>query len=169
MNKFQKILLGAFCGGVLLCGLGAGVAFTEFSSLAYGGEKLLGEESLTTENIDVAFEPGENRYDVCSYDYREAYREILEDENVPENTVRFEVTYNTATVDPIPYVDEENQIVVLDWNWHSSREVEYLMEAKDVLLAELKEGKISSYRTESVKEVRILVNPATAEKVHLIL
>ena len=48
MSKFQKILLGVFCGGILLCGIGAGVAFTEFSSLTYGGEKLLGEGEFVT-------------------------------------------------------------------------------------------------------------------------
>lgn len=168
MSKFQKILLGAFCVGVLLCGMGAGITFTEFSSLAYGGEKILGGGKLTTKEIDVEFEPGENSYSVFGY-YDNGYSEILTDEAVPENTIRFEVSYNAARVEPHPYVDKESAVVALDWYWKDVNEMELLMEAKDQVLAELKEGKISFYDVEGVKEVRILVNPVNEEDVRMMM
>lgn len=37
MHKVQMVLLGVFFGGVLLGGIGAGVALVEYSSLDYGG------------------------------------------------------------------------------------------------------------------------------------
>ena len=55
MRRIQKILAGVFFGGVLLCGIGAGVAFVEFSSFEYGGEKQIGSDVLVTEAFDFAF------------------------------------------------------------------------------------------------------------------
>ena len=48
MRKIQKILLGSFLTGVLICGVGAGTAIGEYSSLTYLGERTLGEEKLVT-------------------------------------------------------------------------------------------------------------------------
>ena len=45
MRRLQKVLLGALGGGVLLCGIGTGVAITEFSSLSYAGERRTREGS----------------------------------------------------------------------------------------------------------------------------
>ena len=56
MSRLHKILLGVFCGGVLLCGIGTGIAFTEFSALEYGGVTYIGDEHMKTENLDVALE-----------------------------------------------------------------------------------------------------------------
>ena len=42
MRKIQKILLGSFLTGVLICGVGAGTAIGEYSSLTYLGERTLG-------------------------------------------------------------------------------------------------------------------------------
>ena len=53
MRRIQKILAGVFFGGVLLCGIGAGVAFVEFSSFEYGGEKQIGSDVLVTEALSL--------------------------------------------------------------------------------------------------------------------
>ena len=42
MTRLHKITIGIFCGGILLSGIGAGVAFGEFSGLAYGGAEVVG-------------------------------------------------------------------------------------------------------------------------------
>lgn len=59
MSRLHKRLIVVFCLGVLLCGVGAGVAFTEFSALTYGGRQILGDPDMRTENFDVEFEAGE--------------------------------------------------------------------------------------------------------------
>lgn len=56
MRRIQKILLGTFLGGVLLCGVGAGTALVEYSSFTYAGEKKIGWEDLETKNLDFSFE-----------------------------------------------------------------------------------------------------------------
>lgn len=42
MRKLRLLLLGTLCAGLLLCGIGFGVGFEEFSSFTYGGEMILG-------------------------------------------------------------------------------------------------------------------------------
>ena len=97
MCKMQKILLGIFLGGVLLGGIGTGVALVEYSSLAYGGEKISGEESLVTREIDYVFVPGEERINIVSGYWADG---VEVDDTVPEGVVRYEVIYNKNTVEP---------------------------------------------------------------------
>ena len=56
MRKIQKILTGTFLTGVLLGGIGTGIAMAEYASMEYGGEKIIGEERLVTRNFDFNFQ-----------------------------------------------------------------------------------------------------------------
>lgn len=100
MRKVQKILSGIFFCGVLLGGIGTGVALVEYSSLAYGGEKRIGEENLVTRELDYVFVPGEERISIVRGYW---YDSIEADETVPEGTIRYVVTYNEKTVEPTLY------------------------------------------------------------------
>ena len=42
MGKIRMILASVFLGGVILGGIGAGIAIVEYSSLTYVGEKKIG-------------------------------------------------------------------------------------------------------------------------------
>lgn len=92
MSRLHKVLLGVFCSGILLCGVGVGIAFGDFSSLAYGGEKTIGDTRMVTEDFDAEIEPGENPWSIYGYFGRGGVSELTTDEEVPENTVRFRVT-----------------------------------------------------------------------------
>lgn len=168
MSRLHKILLVVFCVGILICGVGTGIAFNEFSSLAYGGEKMIGEVDMTTRDLDVEFEPGENPWSVYGYYGREGVSELILDEDVPENTVRFRVTYNSGRVEPKVDVWKEGQELNLYSIWHNTDEVALFMEVKDEVLKELKEGKISSYDAVGIESVEVLVNPVHEEDVRLI-
>lgn len=101
MRRVQKILLGVFLGGVLLGGIGTGVAFVEYSSITYAGEKKIGQESLVTEEFDFTFQPEAGGVMVVSRRYSDGQPCVLEeDASVPENMVRYQVTYNPDTVTP---------------------------------------------------------------------
>ena len=101
MRKIQKILLGSFLTGVLICGVGAGTAIGEYSSLTYLGERTLGEEELVTENFDYTFDPelGAIRLHPSWYGGRET-AEVQTDDSVPENVIRYEITYLPETIEP---------------------------------------------------------------------
>lgn len=51
MTRFHKITIAIFCGGILLSGIGAGVAFGEFSSLSYGGTEVVSKIDTATKEI----------------------------------------------------------------------------------------------------------------------
>ena len=162
MNKLHIILLGVFCVGVLLCGLGTGVAFTEFSELTYGEKQTVGKTDIRTETIDVEYEAGEEVQDIACWFQRKP-NEVVTDKNVPLNTVRFCITYNAQRVEPHAYWDEKDERIVLLCHWNDTEdEIELMMEAKDLVLQNLREGKII------VEEVTILVNPASEEDVRLV-
>lgn len=102
MRKIQKILTGTFLTGVLLGGIGTGIAMAEYASMEYGGEKIIGEERLVTRNFDFNFQIDGRKLEVLNisnYGMRNV-REIEVDNSVPVGTVRYEVTYNEDLVTP---------------------------------------------------------------------
>lgn len=166
MNKMQKILIAVFCLGVLLCGIGSGIAFTEFSGLSYGGRQILGEPDMRTENFDVEFKEGKTLKGIVGL--RRQQSSFQTDGSVPENTVRFCVTYNAEVVTmPYAYWDENSDQIMLSCYWHGpDDEVAYMMEATDVFLHNLKEGKLVSFDVPyDIEEVTISVNPKTVESI----
>lgn len=115
MRKLQKVLSGLFLFGVLIAGVGTGIAVVEYTSLKYAGERVIGAESLKTENLDFTFEPGEEKL-VLAYDrwpYGNERILIEDDESLPVGLVRYEVTYNEDTIQPVlhfeDYLKEEEQ------------------------------------------------------------
>lgn len=219
MRKIQKILLGSFLTGVLICGVGAGTAIGEYSSLTYLGERTLGEENLVTENFDYTFDPelGAIRLHPSWYGGRET-AEVQTDDLVPENVIRYEITYLPETIEPELIFHpreveeifreeteteetetEESEVGETEREAFETKETEageekapsesrdgnsgrltpqiqgdllletwyqgdmgIWMEAKDQILADLKNGKIAGYQVPHIKEITIKVNPATA-------
>lgn len=103
MRRIQKILLGTFFAGVLISGIGTGAAIAEYSSFTYLGERVLGQEKMTTTNLDYTFSPEKGAIQIFPIQY--GYYggdalEILEDPAVPEGTVRFEITCNPNLAEP---------------------------------------------------------------------
>ena len=226
MRKIQKILLGSFLTGVLICGVGAGTAIGEYSSLTYLGERTLGEEELVTENFDYTFDPelGAIRLHPSWYGGRKT-AEVQTDDSVPENVIRYEITYLPETIEPELifrpgkaeeiFIEEivtgESEAEIAETEAAATEESEtetaeteeseieetvakeeetgeekesseilkpqiqgdllletwyqgdmgIWMEAKDQILADLKDGKIAGYQVPHIKEITIKVNPAT--------
>ena len=112
MRKLRVVLFAAFLIGVLLAGVGAGLTMVEWSSLEYGGTKLLDSEYLVTEDFDFTLKDDGSTLILGESYYTNRYLDgIVEDSSVPEGIVRYQVTYNQALVDPflqyIPYDREE--------------------------------------------------------------
>lgn len=165
MSRLHKGLIVVFCLGVVLCGVGAGVAFTEFGTLTYGGRQILGDPDIRTENFDVEFETGEEARKIWGVATNNLL--IRVDDSVPEGTVRFCVTYNADWIEPYAYWSEEEGVVFAWSRKEYKDEVALMMEAKDVILQNLKEGRIVSVDTAGLEEVIVLVNSESEDDVRL--
>ena len=85
---------------------------------------------------------------------------------MPEKTVRFLLTYNSKAIRPyLEYGDGDGAWI--DYNYISDDFVTF-MECKDQIMKDLKERKISSYHTPTIQEFKVLVNPATVDRIELI-
>lgn len=171
MRKIHKIIGGMLVAGVLLAGIGSGVAFAEYSNFEYGGEKVLEDSKYITKTLT---------YQVPKQEDAEAkqklYVEILEghwrstieeDASVPKDIIRFEIQYLTDRKDIKPKVEERTwtnqgdkvkQYIQLD-SAYSYNEIRDFMRIKDVLLEDLKAHTLSDYQMDGIKSIKILVNP----------
>ncbi len=175
MSRQHKITIVVFCIGVLLFGIGVGVAFTEFGGLTYGGTEILGETDMKTENLDVAFEPEDEVWNIWgTRSWHRGYyggtndMDIRTDSSVPPDTVRFCVTYNASRVEPFASLDMDSATIDFGWYWNETDELALMMEAKDKALQSMKEGRLVSFDTVEVEQVDIYVNPQNAEDVRII-
>lgn len=178
MGKLRGVMAGVFLGGVLLGGVGTGIAVVEYSALSCGGERLIGEEYLVTKNLDFDF-PQDGKILVLRDEYYNysVYKDISveADDSVPVGTVRYELTYNENAVNPElifrEYEDGEAEpeyLGMLCLASHSQDDgFQVFMENKDRFLEELKEKRISRYRQVYITDLTVKVNPQTMPFVEL--
>lgn len=181
-----KTAVVVFCAGVLLGGIGTGVAIAEYTSLEYTGEHILGAENMKTENLDVSVVPEAGKKIKIPRHYQ--VDRVHYGEDIPENTVRYVVTYNTELVKVWTEYEEFEQhvqdgentedrdsqdrgqddadryqgCVWLNYNYVSD-EFDLFMRNKDKILEELKRGQFGSYRMESIQSIEIWMNPRMKE------
>lgn len=175
MSRKHIIAIVIFCVGVLLCGIGTGVAVTEFGALTYGGTEILGKMDMKTVDLDVEFEPAEEAWNIIGtrglyrgYHGRVSETDIRTDSSVPLNTVRFCVTYNAERVEPFASLDIDSSMIDFDWYWNELDEMALIMEAKDKVMQRLKEGSLVSFDFVEIEQVEVLVNPQNVEDVRII-
>ena len=162
LHRLKKILLGVFLCGVLLGGVGTGAAFVEYSSITYAGEKKIGGEAMVTKNFDFSLDTGKGIVKVVPVWYDGKQLSYLEpDASVPEGVIRYRVTYNTKTVTPYLEFSENDGQGYLYLEEQYQDDFALWMENKDEILSDLKQGKVSSYRTDYITDVKVLVNPAS--------
>lgn len=178
MRKMIKISIAVMCAGVLLSGIGTGVAIAEYTSLEYTGRHNFGEESLIQESIDMVVAPVEGKkIMVLGYYHSTSF---VYDESVPINTVRYKVHYNPEQVSVRGvYIDEEYDDqemeeeqkyqgeVRLSVNYFGN-EFDLFMKNKDYILSELKQGKIGSYDMKDIEDIEVLMNPRMKDYVEII-
>lgn len=175
MRKVQKILLGVFATGVLLTGIGTGMAFVEYSTLAYGGQKIVGKEHLVTKTLTYKLEDSKEEILLLEgLDYHASrVTELMEDSTIPKNEIQYHVTYNEKRVRPYLWSNESDTFestkeepmrIGLGLEYENN-EFEEFMEVKDIVLNELKQNTISSYEIVYVSDVMIKVHPETMEMI----
>lgn len=171
MRKIQKILIGVFAAGVLLTGIGTGVAFVEYSTLTYGGQKIIGEEHLATKTLTYKLEDFKEEVILLEgLDYHASHvTELMEDATVPKNEIQFQVTYNEKRVRPYLWSNESESFesteedpmrIGLGIEYERNEFAEF-MEVRDIVLNELKQNTISSYEIIYVTDVLVKAHPET--------
>ena len=169
-NRLRLILLGVFCAGVLFTGIGVGIAIVEYTSLEYTGVYTLdGEIKRADYEFKIELKEDEKlRIMNC-----QGMVEILYDKSVPVNTVRCSTLYDSDMLKmTAQIVDSDNNDYQYQWLYfyrkYIGSEFDLLMQNKDAILADLKEGKIGTYIIEeSIKEITVVVNPQMKDVVEL--
>ncbi len=192
MRKIWWILIASFFVGILVCGLGVGIAFAEFSGLTYAGEEEIGEMVQETLVYEIATEA--EHYNVYTNFYIEPGQKIISDNSIPKDQIEIDVTYNGETDEPFLYdhyyyqpeytyvqqIDEYGNEVYVEniENTDSGKLVcdinvsynydgfQVFMEHKDEMLTDLKNNRIGSYRIkDDGYDVIVRCNPAIADKI----
>jgi hypothetical protein len=172
MRNIHKALIAVFCSGIFITGIGTGIALSEFSSFAYSGKTTIGDVKMVTENLDYSFQLQEDQKlriygNYFFYSHSGNPTKIIPDETVPENTVRFQITYNEQAVSPYLRDSEqesEDPFVGIEFAYLQN-DMELFLAGKEQLLDDIKNRRIGSYETVSVDRIRIFVNPASADLV----
>ena len=175
MRNIQKKLLGMFAGGVLLTGIGTGIALVEYSTLSYGGHKIIGEDKLVTDTFIYELEDIGNEVVLLEgFDYNASHlTEVIEDSSIPSDEIQYEVTYNANRVRPYIWSNgesdsvsrhEESLRVGLGMDYFRNDFADF-MESKDLILSELKNHTVSTYESTYVTNVVIKLNPETMERI----
>lgn len=175
MNKrFRLTMLALLCGGLLLVGIGAGVAFAEYAGFSYAGQRLPETARTEEQSFTVPLERRDSQVLISSYSRSLLYglkdAHIASSEAVEPNTVRFDVTYETVGPEIRCWLDTYQEPDTPDWlhlDWSNSSDMAVLLACKDQLLADLRNHRLGDYVPARLNEVRITVNPADADRIHL--
>lgn len=168
MFKKWIILAGCFFGGILFCGLGAGVSLVEFSGLSYAGDRQMGTVRETTLSCQLyEYE----KADTCFINYYngdgERRPEMVSDNSLPAGRVEMDVEYNDDFEKPRLYQSdfygetEDGEKYVEEVGIHISlysEPVKLIMKYKDIFLEDMKNGQIGSYYDDdtyfNIKQIR---------------
>lgn len=168
MKKINYILAGIFFSGIILMGIGAGVAFWEYSSFEYQGERMLGQGEEKKKVLEYEIPKGKDKKKILLRECQEQKCTLIEDKKVPEGIIRYEVTYNPEYIEPMFYFNETDDEYLGELFLSENRiksEFEIFMENKDQILNDLKNKKIGTYDYEGIIKMKIRVNPKTMKKV----
>ena len=187
MNR--KKLGIAFGIGILLCGLGCGIAFAQYSGFDYAGEKRIGDENLKTETVEKDID-SDGTIEIMYPGYRSDVS-VVADENVPIDKINFDVTYNTNEIDLriskyndvyTTYTDdyydddgnlidgnevEKKEIKFVFGTHKDDRDIDTMFKIKDELLKDIKNKKIGNYYVPGFESIVIRINPSNYDRVEI--
>ncbi len=203
MRRIYKIAGSMLVIGVLIAGIGSGVAFAEYSSFEYGGKTVLeGSERFTKtlkykvsakgvtsreiekseETTEISIEETEHEGETSTTEKTEGYKQekaaegkkvlniilnhcntLVEDPSVPKDMVYFEISYLSDNQDVKPeiitqYLMETEEVIHVDCDFQYN-DFRNLMRAKDLILSDLKNHKISDYQMDKIEFTEVRVNP----------
>lgn len=169
----NKILLFTFLAGILLFGIGTGVAFGEYSNFTFGGDVALGTEKQEVETMEYVIAMTKEKVRINNYTFGQL--EVVEDKTLKDGQVRVEVIANPDYVSSHMYFEDyENTDYDPEYisgydgeiQIHMGRRksgFEVFMEYKDEFLQNLKNSVIKNYHIDAVKSVTVKANANTLQ------
>ena len=169
----NKWILSVLIVGLLLCGIGGGIMFVEFSGMDYAGEYVFQTESPKTETIQLSLEEcpeGPVYVDCFVHGLYPLENRVVVDETMEEGVVQIDTTYDPEAVYPSMYVSD------MQWNVEEPRgrlslgyyaindDLNVFFQMKDRILEDLKNSTLRSYRTVDVMDLTITAGPKTAQR-----
>lgn len=171
-RTFRLTMLGVLCAGLLLIGIGAGVAFAEFSDFTYGGQRTLNQAAEQFQTLTVPLPAEGTTYIRCAAGpYAVPLGEagqIETKESVETGTAEVSLRSRGVDVNASYWFEdaEGSQEINIYWRDHG-REVALFMAYKDQLLEDLINRRLSDYIPVELTEMVVYVNPADADRVVL--
>lgn len=163
----------AFGIGVLLCGLGCGIAFAQYSGFDYAGERVIGENNIVSETVEESIDSDSKLiiYPVGRYGFIKANA----DDTVPADKIKFDVEYNSEEINLRVDKEEREKSECIEepetdfyfGDYANSNEVKEMFMLKDEVLKDLKDKKIGSYTVIDFQNITVRVNPVNYDRVEL--
>lgn len=170
----NKWIISVLLVGLLFCGIGGGIMLVEFTGLDYGGEYIIQTDTPETKIVEVSLEhfpKGKVHISTSLVSLFPVRDRIKIDENMEEGMIRVETVFDPEnvcpTVDLEPVFGQENldtQDAILWINYYSRETLSSFFLVKDMILKDLKNNILRSYRTVDVMDLTITVGPKTAER-----
>ncbi|SFP20776.1 hypothetical protein SAMN05216343_104106 [Oscillibacter sp. PC13] len=176
MRNLRLIMLGLLCSGLLLGGIGAGVAFSEFSSFSYAGEQLIDGAQRRTQCFTVQLESTVGSVSIQDYSGVGTVRlkdvvRLEASNDVTPGTLQWEITYQSAGPEAGVWADysseKDQEWLHFSWQGHSCSDLALLIACKDQVLSDIKAHRLGDYIPALLEEAVIYVNPADISRISL--
>ena len=177
MSKLGRTALICLLAGAVLLGVGAGIAFTEFNKLQYGGAVDIYERSTKTLTQTVNLAPNQKVVFDQEGDWAVLY-DYTPDASLPAGTIAMDVEYAPELVTKLDsfvlpvgqtriasaaaeYMPEVAYVVGVDESKTRSRHSELadFFKAKDIILRDLRNGILRDYDNNWMTYIHVRYSP----------
>ena len=166
MRKIKITILSVILSGLLLCGIGAGVMFYEFSALEYIGDcRLSVPNDKETTELSLKNIPKGTIY-INYYGRNDIDIDVKKDETVKDDILKIETTYDKSVYEPDYSINRSVLDSTVNFMYYTKvDEFESFLKMKDVILEDLKNDKIGNYSNKSEIKVTIFASPKIADRI----
>ena len=166
-KNIRMIMAGIFCAGVLMGGLGTGIAFAEISGFSYQSVETP-QENFKTESVTYIMPRETDKKIGIDRFYGGTFCKLECREDIPRGQAEICITYNenACTVALMDDVADDEENVRLRFYLDCESDFEAFMKVKDDFLEGLRRKEIRDYQMEYIKRVEVRVNPEDEERLY---
>lgn len=170
-KTLRLTMLGLLCGGLLLIGIGAGVAFAEYSSFTYAGQRVPEQAQAQTQSFTAKVDQGAEQIVISGnssgiYPLEETAR-IEVSEDLEPGTVQLDLQYQSIGPKIRASWDQSDPASMIRLYWTGGDDIALLMSYKDQILEDIRGRQVGDYVAALLTEAVITVNPADEAKIVL--